>query len=130
MASSNGHDILRFGSTTWTIPGVPDLHQTAAATGSKQIKIKRLTRSTSDGSPDLHRTAGVLSRRTTIDARSWPDHGPITPRLSPIATSEATFMEAPSSQLHRHSIKARSPRDRGLIAARSCPRSGLIQCQN
>ena len=103
------------------------------------ISIRQATREArwrvrSSSHHDQHRTADVLSRRTTIVARSWPDRRTIVarspPRSSPIATSEATFMEARRSQLDCLAIKARSPRDRGPIAARSCPRSGLIQCQS
>ena len=110
----------------WTLHWTVDLHLTATASGSKQIKIGRLTWSTSNGSPDLHRTADILREepRSTRDrgpivARSWSDRPTIVPnrRIRILIYGSST-------------IAARSPGNQNPIAARSCPRSGLIQCQN
>ena len=99
--------------------GASDLHQI----------IGRLTCSSSNG--------WRLSRRTTIDARSWPNHRPIVAR-SPHDRRRSPRQKhhwwklhdrssiAMKSEPDRHAIKARSPRNRGTIVARLWPRSGLI----
>ena len=63
----------------WTLHRAIDLHQTAAASWSKAIKIGRLTWSTSDVSRDSHRTTDRTRGRTP---RSWHDRTTITVRSS------------------------------------------------
>ena len=88
--------------------------------------IGQLTRSTSDGSPDLHRTAGVLLRRTTIDAGSWPDRRAIVV-WSPSIVADRRIR----SYIYGSStIAARSLGNQSPIAGRSCSRSRPIQRQN
>ena len=89
-SSSEGHDAPRFSSHRgatwnaldrsiasgrWTINKI----ETSSKPWSSLIRQSR-----SSAQLDIHRTADVLSRRTTIDARLWPDRGAIVANSAPI----------------------------------------------
>ena len=72
--------------------------------GEHRVKlyVRQIFIKSSDGLLAVHRTASVFRE----EPRSMRDRGPIAPRSSPIAASEASLVEAPRSKLDRHAIRA------------------------
>ena len=103
--------------------------------GEHRVKlyVRQIVIKSSDGPPTLHRTVDVfreeprLTRdRSPIVARSWPDHHrSLSQRQLWWKLSDLSSI-AIHSESDRHAIQTGSPRDRGMIAARSWPRWMLI----